>query len=435
MQIFNFIFVTLLFKTQANVLPATLNATKVNISTTEKFAELNKCPYFSAINFTTSCQNYNEKDAVVVDVEHVLQMFCALNYANLKSLCQKPQGKEHHIQHQSTVNLTLDAACNLIKHNSTIDQKSIKYLGDNCKVFCNSEGKLLDICEHAAYLISENVNDIQATKLQTNVDNNSKKIATDQVIIPKPQSSDAQPAEVVINTTTNKSTEKSTVDTKQKEIKTNDLPKAETVTSIAKNQAIVIPAETASSPIAETIRTPVTIPKSVDIKQQVDSTSPHTETVITNNKEIISKIQPDVSEFDDKIVQKTDVSTNPDVDESQEVQGEYDDEQSIDQPKLPEKTKPLNTNEDESPSSVANENSTEDDSYFFQYFMMVCIVFILGYVGYHNKQKILAIVLEGRKGKRQQRRRPNSANYHKLDSNLEEAVTSSCSKNATNVIY
>lgn len=103
-----------------------------------------------------------------------------------------------------------------------------------------------------------------------------------------------------------------------------------------------------------------------------------------------------------------------------------------------EASKPLQTDEGASSFSVnyQSQNIDDSDSYFFSYFMMVCIMFICGYVAYHNKQKILALVVEGRKGRRPSRtRRPNSANYRKLDSNLEEAVTSSCNKNATQVIY
>ncbi|XP_031332538.1 trans-Golgi network integral membrane protein 2-like [Photinus pyralis] len=87
-------------------------------------------------------------------------------------------------------------------------------------------------------------------------------------------------------------------------------------------------------------------------------------------------------------------------------------------------------------ANFQNQNIDDSDSYFFSYFMMVCVVFIFGYVAYHNKQKILALVLEGRRGRRPSRtRRPNSSNYRKLDSTLEEAVTSSCNKNSTQVIY
>ncbi|XP_018327569.1 trans-Golgi network integral membrane protein TGN38 [Agrilus planipennis] len=88
------------------------------------------------------------------------------------------------------------------------------------------------------------------------------------------------------------------------------------------------------------------------------------------------------------------------------------------------------------PHSFKTENSDDGDSYFFSYFMVICIVFIGGYVVYHNKQRILALIVEGRKGRRGSRsRRPNSANYKKLDSNLEEAISSSCNKGATHVIY
>ncbi|KAK9878875.1 hypothetical protein WA026_003704 [Henosepilachna vigintioctopunctata] len=78
----------------------------------------------------------------------------------------------------------------------------------------------------------------------------------------------------------------------------------------------------------------------------------------------------------------------------------------------------------------------EGNSYFFTYFTFICVAFIIGYVGYHNKQKILALLLEGRQTRRTQREaRPNSANYHKLDSTLEEAISSSCNKNSSYVIY
>lgn len=100
-----------------------------------------------------------------------------------------------------------------------------------------------------------------------------------------------------------------------------------------------------------------------------------------------------------------------------------------------EVAKPKEIDEDTA-ANYKNQNIDDSDSYFFSYFMMVCVVFICGYVAYHNKQKILALVLEGRKGRRPSRtRRPNSSNYRKLDSTLEEAVTSSCNKNSAQVIY
>ncbi|XP_015606002.1 trans-Golgi network integral membrane protein 2 isoform X2 [Cephus cinctus] len=79
---------------------------------------------------------------------------------------------------------------------------------------------------------------------------------------------------------------------------------------------------------------------------------------------------------------------------------------------------------------------TEDDSHFFTYFVVITFLCIGGYVGYHNKQKILAFVLEGRRSRGSRgRRRPNTASYRKLDCTLEEAVNSQCNSNVTHVIY
>ncbi|XP_011497938.1 PREDICTED: trans-Golgi network integral membrane protein TGN38-like [Ceratosolen solmsi marchali] len=87
------------------------------------------------------------------------------------------------------------------------------------------------------------------------------------------------------------------------------------------------------------------------------------------------------------------------------------------------------------PLSVIKE---EDESHFFTYFSIITLICIGLYIGYHNKQKILAMVLEGRRSRRGRsgsRRRPSTANYHKLDCNLEEAVTSQCNSNVTHIIY
>lgn len=94
----------------------------------------------------------------------------------------------------------------------------------------------------------------------------------------------------------------------------------------------------------------------------------------------------------------------------------------------------------ETPGQREPENSliirNDEESHFFTYFAIISLGFIVGYIGYHNKQKILAIVLEGRRSKNSRgRRRPSTANYRKLDCTLEEAVTSQCNANVTHVIY
>ncbi|XP_074114696.1 uncharacterized protein LOC141537555 isoform X2 [Cotesia typhae] len=86
---------------------------------------------------------------------------------------------------------------------------------------------------------------------------------------------------------------------------------------------------------------------------------------------------------------------------------------------------------------LSNMPKEDDDSHFFGYFSILGLICGMGgCVLYHHKQKVLAILLEGRRSRGGRgRRRPSTANYRKLDCTLEEAVTSQCSSNATNVIY
>ncbi|KAG4074315.1 hypothetical protein HA402_008724 [Bradysia odoriphaga] len=83
---------------------------------------------------------------------------------------------------------------------------------------------------------------------------------------------------------------------------------------------------------------------------------------------------------------------------------------------------------------------TDDtDSNFFTYFMFLLLVCVIAYVVYHNKSKMLALMLEGRRSSTNGRsglsRRKHTAAYRKLDSNLEEAITSSGNGRSTQVIY
>ncbi|GAB0088820.1 hypothetical protein DMENIID0001_032840 [Sergentomyia squamirostris] len=78
----------------------------------------------------------------------------------------------------------------------------------------------------------------------------------------------------------------------------------------------------------------------------------------------------------------------------------------------------------------------EDESNFFTYFMCLMLMCILAYVVYHNKTKVLALVLEGRPSNQARNgRRKHTAAYRKLDSNLEEAITSSAASRTQQIIY
>ncbi|XP_055698639.1 trans-Golgi network integral membrane protein 2-like [Phlebotomus papatasi] len=76
-----------------------------------------------------------------------------------------------------------------------------------------------------------------------------------------------------------------------------------------------------------------------------------------------------------------------------------------------------------------------EESNFLTYFMCMMIVCILAYVVYHNKSKVLALVLEGRRSSQGRGRRKHTAAYRKLDSNLEEAIASSATSRTSQIIY
>lgn len=80
---------------------------------------------------------------------------------------------------------------------------------------------------------------------------------------------------------------------------------------------------------------------------------------------------------------------------------------------------------------LANQVEFREDkeSSFFPYFMFLMFVVVTFYVAYHNKSKILALLIEGRRSRSYSsrggsRRKQHSAEYRKLDSNLEEAIQS-----------
>jgi DNA-binding transcriptional ArsR family regulator len=89
---------------------------------------------------------------------------------------------------------------------------------------------------------------------------------------------------------------------------------------------------------------------------------------------------------------------------------------------------------------VLDEFEDNPDSNFFTYLCIVMFLSILFYILYHNRHKILALLLEGRRGSRRPRERSrggSKAAYSKLDCNLEEAITSkkSLSGKSMDIIY
>lgn len=123
---------------------------------------------------------------------------------------------------------------------------------------------------------------------------------------------------------------------------------------------------------------------------------------------------------------------DPDVSEESEPE---------DVPDEPFKSAPVQSQLPREQSSQSQEDPFTDDtdSNFFTYFMFLLLVCVIAYVVYHNKSKMLALMLEGRRSNTNGRgglsRRKHTAAYRKLDSNLEEAITSSGNGRSTQVIY
>ncbi|XP_039283080.1 trans-Golgi network integral membrane protein 2 [Nilaparvata lugens] len=79
-----------------------------------------------------------------------------------------------------------------------------------------------------------------------------------------------------------------------------------------------------------------------------------------------------------------------------------------------------------------------DETHFYSYFVSMGAIIVLLYLMLHYKKKLLALAVEGRRGRAHGsgRRRPNTAAYSKLDSNLEEAMASNMSQaSVTHVLY
>jgi len=109
-------------------------------------------------------------------------------------------------------------------------------------------------------------------------------------------------------------------------------------------------------------------------------------------------------------------------------------------PDPPLQPSPSRTGPNAEPSSEISDafvdpsTSVQADSSFFSYFIMLSGVAIAAYLVFHNKQKILALILEGRR-RQGDRRRSGGREYRKLDSNLQDAMELGGEKGLKQGIY
>lgn len=151
-----------------------------------------------------------------------------------------------------------------------------------------------------------------------------------------------------------------------------------------------------------------------------------------------------VNETLDTQRREDDIGDDPTEDQNNEF---GDDPVNEPQPQ-PQQPKPLPGSNDNNLDEVQLEEIHEDpffeesDSNFFSYFLLLMFACIACYVAYHNKTKLIALLLEGRRTNSSRggfsKGRKHTAAYRKLDSNLEEAITSSAATNSrspSQIIY
>lgn len=174
-------------------------------------------------------------------------------------------------------------------------------------------------------------------------------------------------------------------------------------------------------------------------KEEIDKTNFKTSVTDTDDTIIDNNNDLDETKLENDLKYKSPNLNEEDINE--EINGPEDNEdEELDsnvQPKSSQEAGP-------SKSQIISDQNVDPfrndtDSNFFTYFMFLLLVCVIAYVVYHNKTKMLALMLEGRRSSANGRsglsRRKHTAAYRKLDSNLEEAITSSANGRSTQVIY
>lgn len=195
----------------------------------------------------------------------------------------------------------------------------------------------------------------------------------------------------------------------------------------------------------------------VDINQEVEDTNDENGDVLGKGNSLKSNsIQFNILLFyaeDNKGINDSfdDTKTYDPDDGDDEADNRPDEVFSNTKPKyVNEHTKPKETHQIADGKNPSDDNTNtnlssdalfdDTESNFFSYLMFLMVITIIFYIVYHNKTKVLALVIEGRRGRsgysrNGSRRKHHSAEYRKLDSNLEEAIQSNDQVLTAQIIY
>jgi len=127
--------------------------------------------------------------------------------------------------------------------------------------------------------------------------------------------------------------------------------------------------------------------------------------------------------------------SDPDQNDKDKIENEedaVDDKDTVEVVKEPKIDTPLET---DFQKQMSSETKDPPQSNFFSYFIVLAIITIIVYLVFHNKKKILGLIVEGRSGRQSGRRRSGGREYRKLDSNMEDMMETGRETSMRQVIY
>jgi len=139
---------------------------------------------------------------------------------------------------------------------------------------------------------------------------------------------------------------------------------------------------------------------------------------------------PNPGSEDVKASESDPVQNNKDKIENEE--DAVDDKDTVEVVKEPKIDTPLET---DFQKQMSSETKDPPQSNFFSYFIVLAIITIIVYLVFHNKKKILGLIVEGRSGRQSGRRRSGGREYRKLDSNMEDMMETGRETSMRQVIY